>query len=280
MAFSLVWLKDVLLQAGLKVAPPDPNWVNRGSLNRDVGRIFGVVCHHTGTPAKHLNMPTLDYLRFGDADVRPPIANLGLGRDGTYYLIAAGRANHAGTGDWKFIENGQEEPIPNGNANLIGIEAENTGLPNDFPWPAVQMEAYQRGAAAILKHIGRGPELCIGHKEWARNRTEKKKFDPSFDMNEFRSKVAEFMNGTGLPPVLIPPAEPPTQPGGSFGRPTLRRGMIGELTKQVQSKVGVEADGNFGPATEAAVRKFQRERQLVPDGIVGPKTWREFDQTI
>ena len=40
-----------------------------------------------------------------------------------------------------------------GNSSFIGIEAENTGLAND-PWPAVQIHAYRRGVAAILKKIG------------------------------------------------------------------------------------------------------------------------------
>ena len=57
------------------------------------------------------------------------------------------------------------------------------------------------------------------------------------------------------------------------GKPTLRRGARGEDGEAVQKGVGVKADGKFGPLTEAAVRRFQREHGLVADGIVGPKTW-------
>jgi peptidoglycan hydrolase-like protein with peptidoglycan-binding domain len=45
------------------------------------------------------------------------------------------------------------------------------------------------------------------------------------------------------------------------------------LVKQIQSKLQVDADGIFGSATEAALRQFQRDNGLVPDGIVGPQTW-------
>ena len=33
-----------------------------------------------------------------------------------------------------------------------------------------------------------------------------------------------------------------------------------------------EADGTFGPQTEAAVVAFQQDNGLSPDGIVGPET--------
>lgn len=262
MTFSLTWLPNVLEAASLKVALIE-GWQSRG--RGDMGQIFGVICHHTAGP-KSGNMPSLHTLINGRSDLPGPLAQLGLGRDGTYYVIAAGRCNHAGTGMW--------QGITTGNTNLLGIEAENTGAADDSPWPAVQMEAYQRGIAAILKQIGRGAEFCAGHKEYALPKGRKS--DPCFDMSQFRASVAAVMNEIASPPVLIPTAEPSSS-GGLPGRPTLRRGAEGELVQQVQTKVGITATGHFEPTTEAAVRAFQRDHNLVPDGIVGPKTWAALD---
>ena len=137
----MIWLPDVLEAAGLKVALCD-GWEDRG--HGDLEQVKGVLCHHTAGPRTG-NMPSLGIVRDGRPDLPGPLSQLGLGRDGTFYIIAAGRANHAGKGDWKGIKTG--------NSSLIGIEAENTGGPNDFPWPQVQIDAYQRGVAAILQHL-------------------------------------------------------------------------------------------------------------------------------
>ena len=187
------------------------------------------------------------------------MAQLSLGRDGTYYVVAAGRANHAGAGIW----NG----ITTGNTNFIGIEAENTGVAGD-DWPDVQMDAYRRGVAAILAKIGADVSMCCGHKEYAPTR----KIDPDFDMVDFRNKVGAILRGETPPAPLIPASEPDGQ-----NRATIRRGATGDLVRQLQYKIGAPVDGNFGPQTEAAVRVFQRTHGAVPDGIVGPKTWAAID---
>lgn len=262
MAFSLIWLPQVLREAGLRVVE-EPGWQSRG--RGEMGTVMGVICHHTGG-GRQGNIPSLNVLIHGRAAapgvsrLRGPLAQLGLARDGTWHVIAAGRCNHAGEGIW--------QRLTNGNSNFIGIEAENTGRANDFPWPDGQMESYRQGVAAILKHIRRGPEFCAGHKEYALPEGRKK--DPSFDMVAFRAGVAAILNRSAPPPTPRPVET----------RPTLRRGDRGQFVALVQNKLRVNAGaapGTFGPATEAAVEAFQRSRGLPADGVVGPNTWAALD---
>jgi peptidoglycan DL-endopeptidase CwlO len=42
----------------------------------------------------------------------------------------------------------------------------------------------------------------------------------------------------------------------------------------VQRKLGVPADGAYGPVTRRAVRAFQKRKGLIVDGVVGPQTLR------
>src|SRR5215208_469569 len=96
MAFSLIWLPEVLEEVGLKVAE-QTGWRTRG--HGDVGSIKGVICHHTAG-ARTGNMPSLGVVTNGRPGLSGPLAQLGLGRDGTWFVIAAGRASHAGKGEW------------------------------------------------------------------------------------------------------------------------------------------------------------------------------------
>ena len=60
----------------------------------------------------------------------------------------------------------------------------------------------------------------------------------------------------------------------------LRKGDNNENVKLLQKKLGVDPVGNFGPATEAAVKAFQTKNGLVADGIVGDGTWNKLMGTI
>jgi len=55
--------------------------------------------------------------------------------------------------------------------------------------------------------------------------------------------------------------------------PLLKLGSRGGSVHELQEKLGIAADGIFGPATEAAVKALQSRKGLSPDGIVGPRTW-------
>ena len=56
----------------------------------------------------------------------------------------------------------------------------------------------------------------------------------------------------------------------------LKNGSKGEEVKQLQSFLGLNPDGSFGPGTEAAVKKWQAANGLTDDGIVGPGTWSKM----
>lgn len=53
----------------------------------------------------------------------------------------------------------------------------------------------------------------------------------------------------------------------------IKRGSTGKDVIRVQNAVNVKADGIFGPATEKAVRAYQKRHRLSVDGIVGKQTW-------
>ncbi len=185
--YSLIWIPQALREAGLKVIEV-PGWQQRG-----IGEMLhpqGVILHHTAGSSKD-NMPSLDTIVRGRSDLRGPLAQLGLGRDGTYYMVAAGRANHAGRGAWGGISEG--------NSHFIGIEAEDTGYtkgPRAEAWSEKQLDAYVKGVAALLKYIKAPVKMAIGHKEWAT--PHGRKVDPTFDMPTFRERVEkELEDGSG-----------------------------------------------------------------------------------
>jgi N-acetyl-anhydromuramyl-L-alanine amidase AmpD len=53
----------------------------------------------------------------------------------------------------------------------------------------------------------------------------------------------------------------------------LKKGSKGEAVKSLQTFLKIKPDGIFGDITEMAVKEYQENHGLVPDGIVGKRTW-------
>lgn len=83
----------------------------------------------------------------------------------------------------------------------------------------------------------------------------------------------------GVPPIagqmgaVTQPAQPkPAQTPFALTGGNLTVGSKGQNVSQLQTLLGITADGNYGPQTKAAVIAFQQKNGLKPDGIVGPQT--------
>lgn len=88
-------------------------------------------------------------------------------------------------------------------------------------------------------------------------------------------KIPVFIVGFGRPnykgnevTAKVVPTTKPAFPG------QIKPGDKGESVKMVQHALTLVEDGDFGPATKAAVIKFQDNHDnLDSNGIIGPKTW-------
>ena len=56
----------------------------------------------------------------------------------------------------------------------------------------------------------------------------------------------------------------------------LKVGSKGNEVKQLQEKLGLSADGSFGPGTEKAVKAWQSANGITADGVVGDGTWSKM----
>jgi putative chitinase len=68
----------------------------------------------------------------------------------------------------------------------------------------------------------------------------------------------------------IDTSAPAAAPAASTG--VLRAGSKGHDVKRMQVALRITADGDFGPGTEAALKKWQAANGLTADGVAGPKT--------
>ena len=134
------------------------------------GPVHGVMIHHTVTKG---SARTVDICRKGYAGLPGPLCHGVITKDGRVHLVGYGRANHAGLGDDDVLRAViSERPLPvdnemtvDGNRHFYGFECENLG-DGDDPWPAAQLEAIEKAAAAVCRAHGWNERSVIGHAEW------------------------------------------------------------------------------------------------------------------
>lgn len=222
---SYVWLVDLArwLAADPVLAPlivEEPGWQTRGRpADQFRFRPSGVLDHHTAcmAPAGHTGESCVRSIIAGRADAPGPISQI-LGTpphaDGwpRVHVIAAGRANHAGSG--RVPWNGATD----GNAELVGIEW--CGPP--ARWDDRTIEVRARVTAAILRGLGVPLDHVATHWEYATPRG--RKIDPSgpwhrepslpqlspWDPVRWRERVAAVAGTVPNPPNPQPELETET----------------------------------------------------------------------
>lgn len=260
MAYALARrLERAVKNAGVKFKTVK-GWSSRG--HGAMGVIQSVMCHHTAGPARG-NSPSLNVVTYGRPGLSGPLAQIFLARDGTVYLVAAGRSYHAGVVTSSLYQN----------SHSVGIEAEATGVSS---WPKAQINAYAKLCRALAREFSFPVSRVVGHKEKCSPRG--RKIDPNFNMGQFRKKVSGAKGGV-------------SSGGGSTGGSksykavaygtTLGKWDKGDPVRDWQDflvsqgydlgKGGV--DGFFGDSIVSATRSYQRKVGVTDDGMAGSGTW-------
>ncbi|WP_405388691.1 N-acetylmuramoyl-L-alanine amidase [Streptomyces sp. NBC_01102] len=153
------------------------------------GPVHGVMIHHTVTGG---TARTVGICRDGHEGLPGPLCHGVITKDGRVHLVGYGRTHHAGLGDddvMRAVVAEKRLPADNeantdGNRHFYGFECENLGDGQD-PWPAVQLQAVEKAAAAVCRFHGWDAPSVIGHREW-----QPGKVDPrGFSMAGLRTRI-------------------------------------------------------------------------------------------
>lgn len=155
-------------------------WQSRGATWARVPT--GIIDHHDASSRKSGEWGALGIIRDGRPGIPGPLSQFQIARclDGKPRLavVAAGRANHAGTGGPRV-----GVPANAGNSYLYGAEAANDGVGE--PYTLAAHYAHDALFRAVADVCGFPVGNVIGHREWT-----SRKSDPVYDMGWRRAGVA------------------------------------------------------------------------------------------
>lgn len=274
-------------------------WKGRG--HAPMGTVRSVVCHHTAG-GKGGNYPSMNAISNGRPGLPGPLANYGLGRDGTIYVMSAGLAFHAG----------KVRADKYRNVHSIGIEAENTGVGE--AWSVAQLDSYVKLCRALVDEFNLGVTDVVGHKEACS--PVGRKIDPAFikpglTMAQFRGYVRKGYYKTPDDVILDPPKKPATTTGTTGKKPTSKPAVVAKKYPRVAATAATRSacwntllaaagydgattlrrqrwlkklgyyngrlDGKWGPLTAKAQQRFLKAKghyKGLIDGKTGPMTIR------
>ncbi|WP_069169428.1 peptidoglycan-binding protein [Streptomyces griseus] len=248
------------------------------------GPVYGVMIHHTVTSG---TQSSVDLCYDGHANLPGPLCHGVIAKDGTVHLVGHGRANHAGLGDddvLRAVINETALPADNeantdGNRSFYGFECINLGNGKD-PWPAAQLEAVEKAAAAICRAHGWNQRSVIGHKEWQPGKIDPRGFTMDSMRGRIRTRLAGSPDGPAKPPAPKPPAAYEPFPGAAFFRAGRHSAVITAMGKRLVAEGCGRYEVGPGPdwseADRASYAAWQRKLGYSgsgADGIPGKASW-------
>jgi peptidoglycan hydrolase-like protein with peptidoglycan-binding domain len=142
--------------------------------------------------------------------------------------------------------------------------------PAELPWPSAWEPDVPAGPAVVARANALLP-LLWGRGEGSRTTEQTAGRWTTYVATRMGDKrgVVVFR-----PRIATAPAATPVSTTAKVSTlRTLRKGSVGTDVAILQRRLGIAADGNFGPLTDQAVRNWQAAHSLTTDGIVGPQTW-------
>lgn len=246
-------LPDLLRAEGLTVVEL-PGWATRGrpasTGNFQAAPGGGSLWHHTGDAANGKAYAT-GILTSGRSDLPGPLCHLSIDRQGVVYVVAGGRANHAG--EAKSVGT---MAAGDGNAMYVGIEVQNTGTEG---YGDAQMTAMLLTGKVLHRDVLKtSAEAANGHYETS---TEGK-WDPGMpkakggvafhgeyvlDMDDFRTRLAAALTAPkgkvvapAKKPVKTPTKKPTPVPQPPAPKPPVTAGATRHIIMCTDTNVALE----------------------------------------
>ncbi|WP_435601440.1 peptidoglycan-binding protein [Streptomyces sp. C10-9-1] len=242
------------------------------------GPVHGVMVHHTVTSGTDHSV-ALCY--DGYAALPGPLCHGVIAKDGTVHLVGNGRANHAGLGDDDVLRAviaeaptlpPDNEANTDGNARFYGFEAINLGDGQD-PWPAAQLDAIEKAAAAVCRAHGWTHRSVIGHLEWQPGKPDPRGFTMASMRSRIERRLARAPEGPAGPRY-----EP--YPGAAFFTTGRRSAVITAMGRRLVaegcSRYRIGPGPVWSDADRASYAAWQRKLGYSggdADGIPGRSSW-------